>query len=156
MSSLSPTDQTLRGAGSLAPPWRVSLLADENLNDSDKTFVVPAATEYQILWIWVEFTTTATGGNRQLVIEVQDGAADVIARLAIPSIVQADTITRNYLFAPGEPDLLAFRDTDFLTVPIPVTSFLQATDVLRIYDNNAVDAAADDLIIQMQIASRTV
>ncbi len=50
--------------------WRIALQSDVTANDSDKTFVVPAADEHQIFWIWVELTTTATVGDRQLVIEV--------------------------------------------------------------------------------------
>ena len=136
--------------------WQVSLLSDETLNDSDKTFVVPADTEYQILWIWVEFSATATVGDRQIVIEVQDTGADVIAQWARAGVVQAANLVRFYLFAPAVADLTGFRDLDFLSTPIPPTSFLQAGDILRIYDNNAVDAAADDMIIQMQIGSRAV
>jgi hypothetical protein len=136
--------------------WRVSLIADELDNDSDKTFTVPALTEYQILWIWVELTTTATVGNRQMVIQVQDSASDVISTWALASVVQAASIARNYLFAPGVADQLGFRDTSFLTTPIPVTSFLQAGDIIRVYDNKAIDAAADDMIVQMKIASRLV
>ncbi len=161
MSSLSPTDVTLRGAGALDDPlpvtgdWRVSLINDETANDSDKTFTVPADTEYQILWIWVEFTTGA-GADRQLEVEIQDTGTDVIATWAIPSVVQGAAITRNYLFAPGVVDLAGFRDTDFISTPIPVAAFLQEGDILRIFDNNVVDVAADDMIVQIQIASRAV
>jgi len=136
--------------------WRVSLLSDETADDSDKSFTVPADTEYQILWIWVEYTSTAAAGNRQLEIQVQDAVADVIAHLARAGAVQAASLTRYYQFGPGLADLGAFRDTDYLTTPIPPTSILQAGDILRIWDNNAVAAAADDMICQIQIASRTV
>ena len=136
--------------------WRVSLQADETADDSDKTFTVPASTEWQILWIWVEYTSTAAAGDRQLEIQVQDAAADVIANLARAGVVQAASLTRYYQFGPGLADLGAFRDTDYLTTPIPPTTILQAGDILRIYDNNAVAAAADDMICQVKIASRTV
>lgn len=136
--------------------WRTSLLADEALNDSDKTFTVPAATEYQILSIWVEFTSDSNVGNRQLVIEIQDSATDVIARWAIAGTVQAEDLVREYLFAPGVSDLAVFRDTSYLSTPIPATSFLGAGDIIRIYDNNAVAAGTDDMVVQMKIASKDV
>jgi hypothetical protein len=136
--------------------WRVSLQSDETLNDSDKTFTVPADTEWQILWIWAEFTTTATVGNRQLVIEIQDTANDVIGQPARAGVTQAASLTYYYQFGPGLADLVAFRDTDWLSAPIPPTTILKAGDIVRVYDNNAVDAAADDLILQMQIAARSV
>ena len=136
--------------------WRVATIQDENLNDSDKAFAVPADTERHILNIWVEFTSTVTVGDRQLVVEIQDAAADVIAQWARVGVVQTASLTRYYELAPGLPDDLAFRDTDYLRCPIPVTSLLKATDILRVYDNNAVDAAADDMIVMIQLADRGI
>lgn len=135
--------------------WRVSLQVDENANDSDKTFTVPASTEWQILWIWIELATTATVGNRQMEIELQDSASDIIGEI-VCDIVQAASLTRVYLFAPGMGDLSAWRDSVWLSCPIPNGLFLSAGQTIRIYDNNAVDAAADDMVIQMQIASRAI
>jgi len=139
-----------------AAGWAVASLSDETADDSDKTFTVPAAKEYQILWIWVEFTSTATAGNRQLVIELQDAAGDVIAQAARAGVIQAASLSRNYLFAPAVADMVTFRDTDYTTCPIPPTVFLGAGQKIRIYDKAAVAAAADDMIVQMQVASRSV
>lgn len=140
---------------SVSDSWRVSLQSDEDANDSDKIFTVPASKEWQILWIWVELTSTGTAGDRQLEVEIQDSANDVIAEVARAGAVQAASLTRNYLFAPGLVDLTSFRDTDYLTVPVPPI-FLKAGDQIRIFDNNAVDASADDMVIQMQIAERAI
>lgn len=137
--------------------WTPSLQSDEALNDSDKTFTVPASTEWKVQWIWVELTTTAVVGNREIVIEIQDNAADVIARIKA-GIVQAASLTRYYLFAPNVTELTAFRGTaaaDTLSTIMPEW-VLPAAYVIRVYDIAAVDAAADDLIIQMGIGSRSV
>lgn len=134
--------------------WTPSVQADEALNDSDKKFTVPANTEWRIQSIWVEFISTATGGNRQLVVEIQDGSDDVVFRV-ITGLVQADTITRYYQFAPHLVHLTAFIDSDYLMTPFPAM-VLPATYDIRIYDNNAVDAAADDMVVQMMIEARTV
>ena len=136
--------------------WRINILSDEDANDSDKIFDMPADEEWQILWIWVELTTTADVGDRQLVIEVQDDTDDVIAQLARASSVQAASLTRYYLFAPAVADMPGFRDTDYLSTPIPPTTFLQTGNTLRIWDNNAIAAAADDMIVHIQYASRGV
>jgi len=136
--------------------WRISALEDLTADDSDKTFTVPASIEYQILWIWVELTSDATVGDRQLEIEVQNSGADVIAEWARAGIVQAASLTRNYLFAPAISDLGTFRDTDYLTTPIPSGGFLQAGDILRVFDNNVVAVAADDMIVHIKIASRSI
>jgi hypothetical protein len=137
--------------------WRVSQLSDVTANDSDKSFTVPANTEYQILGIYVELTTTATAGNRELNVQVQTGAGVVTERLGRASVLQTASLTRYYLFGPGVADMLAFRGSptaDLLTTPIPVTSLLLAAQVLRVWDKNAIDPAADDMNVYVQIASR--
>lgn len=136
--------------------WSIASLDNETADNSDKTFTVPTAKEYQILWIWVEYTSTATAGNRQLCIEIQDAAGDVIAQAARVGTVQTASLTRNYLFAPAAADLLAFRDTDYITTPLPPTLFLSAGQKVRVYDKAAVAAAADDMVVQMQVATRSV
>lgn len=134
--------------------WRASLVSSETSNDSDVTMTVPASTEYQLLTIWVELVTTATVGDRQIEIQFTDASDDVIAQVQA-GIVQAASLTRNYLFALNVADLTAFRDTSFLTTPLPCM-VLPAGYKIRVYDNNAVDAAADDMVIQMVVNSRTV
>ena len=135
--------------------WTPTLRADETANDSDKTLTVGASTEEQVLWIWVELTTTATVGDRQIVVELQDSDADVIGQWRAGQ-VQAASLTRYYCFAPSNADLLAFRDTDYLMTPFPPSVILPAGYIIRVYDNNAVDAAADDMVIQCMVARRSV
>ena len=132
--------------------WEPELQSDEALNDSDKTFTVPAGEEWKIKWIWLEFTTGA-GANRQIEIQIQDGAADVIDEIKV-GIVQGAAITRYYHLSPHSADLGAFRDTDWLMTPIPEW-VLPAGYVIRIWDNAAILPAADDLVIQMGIGKRS-
>ena len=136
--------------------WRVLTISDEDLNDSDKTFAVPAGVERHILWIWVEYTADATVGDRQLVIEAQDSASDVIAQWARAGIVQAAGTTYYYQFGPGLPDDVALRDSNYLRTPIPTSTLLKALDILRVYDNNAVSAAGDDMQVHIQYADSNV
>ncbi len=137
-----------------ADPWTATLEVEETANDSDKSITVDASSEWKIQWIWVELTTTGTVGDRQLVVEIQDNAADVIFQMRA-GIVQAASITRYYLFAPMGAEITSFRDTDFLYVPMPPEIRLPASYVVRVYDNNAVDAAADDMVIQMMTLQRS-
>jgi hypothetical protein len=132
--------------------WTPTLQADENANDSDKTIVVTSSYEWKIQWIWIEFTSTSTVGDRQVVIEIQDATTDVIFQMRAGA-VQAASLTRYYLFAPMGAEITTFRDTDYLYAPMPPIH-LPASYVIRIYDNNAVDAAADDMIIQMMVQER--
>ena len=70
--------------------------------------------------------------------------------------VQAASLTRYYTWAPALPEHSDFLDTNWLAIPLPPTIVLQAGDQIRVYDNNAVDAAADDMVVQMQYAYRAV
>jgi len=135
--------------------WRVTLTADETADDSDKVFTVSADEEWQVLWIWVEYTSTAAVGDRQLVIQIQDEADDVVGEVRA-GVVQAASLTYYYMFAAALADLTAERDTDYLMTPLPAGLVLPAGYDIRIYDNNAVDAQADDMIVQMGYAYRAV
>ena len=132
--------------------WTINLWADEGANDSDKQTAATAT--WHVLWIWVELATTATVGDRQLVVQVQDSGADVITELARARAVQAASLTRHYQFAPGVAQDTDFYDTNYLCTPIPVTTILKAGDIIRVFDNNAVDAAADDMVVQMQYGAK--
>ncbi|MFQ5741985.1 MAG: hypothetical protein ACE5HV_00170 [Acidobacteriota bacterium] len=128
------------------------LQVDEALNDSDKTFTVPANTTWEILSLWAELTTTATVGNRQVALEIQDAAGDIIAQVR-HGVTQAASLTRNYLFAPDVADLTAFRDADYLSSAMP-RLILPESSIIRVFDKAAVDAAADDLVLQMMVVER--
>lgn len=134
--------------------WTPSLQADEAVDDSDKSFTVPASTEWWIQSIWVELTTSADVGNRQMCIELQDNAADVIFRVKTGA-VQAASLTRNYALAPHLPDLTAFRDTTYLSTPFP-DIVLPAAYIIRVYDSAAIAAAADDMVVQILLKTRSV
>lgn len=140
--------------------WFITNWQDIAPNDSDKSFgPVPAEMEYQVLWIQAVFVTTATVGDRQLEVRVERAGSAMPGPegdWARAGAVQAASAEYNYIFAPGLADLTAVRDSDYLTTPIPVTSLLQAGDAVRVYDNNAVDAAADDLYLYIQYAYRRI
>jgi hypothetical protein len=132
--------------------WELELQSDDTPNDNDKAFNVPAGYEWQVLWIWVEYTSDANAGDRQIEIQLRDGTNDVIADFR-PGAVQAASLTRYYVFAPALADLTAFRDTNWLMTPLPPTVFLPAGYDVRIFDNNGV-SGADDMVIHIQVARR--
>lgn len=138
--------------GEIIDAWHPELQADEAAGDSDKTFTVPANEEWDILSIWVEYTSDANAGNRQLVVEIQDDGNDVIGQ-ARAGTTQAASLTYYYQFAPDAEDLTALRDTDYLSTRIP-RWILPASYIIRVYDNNAVSVAGDDMIIQMVVKVR--
>ena len=154
---LDPSDETPIGSDAAPIPivdgWEIQLLALEGANDSDKMLTVPSTDYYQVLWVWIELTSSATVGNRQIVVEFQDSAGDVIGQVRVGQ-VQAASLTRYYMIAPALADHLAFRDTDYLMTPMPSTLILSQSQRLRVYDNNNVDVGGDDMIVQIQIARR--
>lgn len=129
--------------------WVPKFVSDTTDNDSDKAFTVPSNKHWEVQWVWVELVSSGTAGNRQIVVEIQDGSTDVIA-LVNAGAVQAASVTRNYLFSPYVGDLTSFRNTTYLTNPIP-NFILRPGYIVRVYDKTAVDAAADDMVVHMMV-----
>lgn len=134
--------------------WLVSTLSFTTADDSDNTFTVPADTEYQILSVYVSLVTTATVGNRQMAVQALDSSNNILIGVRAGA-TQAASLTRVYNFAPGMPQDTLFRDTDYLAVSMPPI-FLAAGQKLRVWDKAAVAAAADDMTVRVQIASRSI
>lgn len=132
--------------------WVATLKIDEAADDSDKKFLVATGEEWIVKSIWIELTTTADAGDRLLVVEIQDTADDVVDQVRV-GIVQAASITRYYHLAPGAPNLTAFIDTDYLSTPIPEWHLPAGYDI-RVYDVKAIQAGADDMIVQMMTLVR--
>ena len=131
----------------------VQLQSDVDTNDSDKSFTVPDREVWEIVGIFVTLISTATVGDREMKVEIQDGSAVVIAEFTARA-VQAESLTRKYQFAPGLANEDAFASTDELQTAIPCHFELAATWVVRVYDAGARDAAADDMTVQMIVRKR--
>ena len=138
----------------MSEAWRAALTQNESAG-SNKLFTVPAATEWQILAVWAELTSAGVSGNRQVGIQILDSESDVTGRVEAGA-TQASGITRNYLFAPGLPDLIAFRDTDLLLTPFPPTFILAAGESIRVWDNKVIASGLDTLNVQLRYAYRSV
>jgi len=132
--------------------WESHLAFEITNNDSDKSIAVPNAQEWIIQSIYVDYTATATVGNRQVTVELQDDSSNIIA-IVKTGAVQAGSLQRYYTFAPQLPDLTSFRDTSFLMTPIP-DILLDEYYIIRVYDSTAVDAAADDVHVFVVVKQR--
>ena len=132
--------------------WVAMVQADEALDGSDKTITVTAGRDWMIQSLRAELTTTATVGNRQIAVQIRDDSDDVIAEVRAGA-TQTASLTRSYHFGPHLPDLTSFRDTDWISTPIDPLIVPAGYDI-RIFDNNAVDAAADDLVVRLAILER--
>jgi hypothetical protein len=123
---------------------------------NDRRLVVPAGFEYQILWVFATLTTGVGVGNRQMAVRTFDHLGNLSGSLARASVTQAASLARYYLFAPGVADLLGFRDTDYLSSPIPVTTILGPSQQLQIYDNKNISVGGDTLAVRVQYAYRPI
>ncbi len=129
------------------------LQADATVDDSDKSFTVPADAEWDLQHVHIEFTSTATAGNRRMAVEIQDGSANVLA-LVQADAVQAATLTRSYNFGQGITDQSAFVNTS-LNTAFPALR-LAPGEVIRVYDIAAIDAAADDMVVRLMVNSNRI
>ncbi|MFA6046962.1 MAG: hypothetical protein WC718_18410, partial [Phycisphaerales bacterium] len=84
--------------------WHPFLISDTAIDDSDKTFTVPADAEYQLLSVLVGLITSADVGNRQLSMLITTDTNVVISEMRAGA-VQAASGTRRYVVAVGNPDL---------------------------------------------------
>jgi len=130
-----------------------SLQSEVSLDSSDKTITVPASTVWEISSIMLSLITTATAGNRQVAVLFTDGSDNVVMEIRAGA-VQAASLTRYYAIAPGLPDLTSFRDTNYLSTPLPAGIILPAGYKIRMYDKAAIDAAADTLSVRMMVKSK--
>jgi hypothetical protein len=142
------------GGGLSTDAWAPGLTTDATLTNSNKLFTVPAATEWQLLSVLVDYTSTAAAGNRQLAVQVLDASDNVLLDVRAGA-VQAASLTRRYVFTLGAPDDFGFRDTALLMVFLPL-AILPAGYQVRVWDNKAIAAAADTMVVRMQYMARTV
>ena len=125
-------------------------LSEVALNDSNKDLVfdtnIGVGSYLEITQIRIELTTTATMGNRLIVVELYTAAAaDLIYDVILAQSSLAASLSRTW-------QLSVDADTAITTpqfVRLPANFNLHATQVLRIRDTAAVDAAADDMIVHI-------
>lgn len=123
----------------------ILVVSDVALNDSDKS-LIPSGTSWRVRRMIVNLVTTATAGARQLVLTVEDGST-VLFKIAA-GITQIASLTHDYVFFAGAPRETALID-DSVLIPIPDLLLVRAGVSLRVRDSAAIDAAADDMTIQV-------
>lgn len=133
-----------------------TLVVEETLNDTDKVLSVPAGKTYKIMWIHVEFSATATTGNRALVVNLRDSSDDLIFENSAYN-THAANLKETYMFAPGvnrDPPRNAagiFGLGGVQQIPIPLETYLNGGEDVRIVDSAAIADGFDDMIIQMKV-----
>lgn len=136
--------------GKGTPVW----VRDATLNDSDKTFTVPAGKIWRMLSIDAELVATATVGNRVLTAIITDGANTVQNGVRSGNITASQrgryrVIFGSAIFGTTQDAVPAFSGSQANVVvygPMP-SMILTAGCVIRVLDLAAIDAAADDLTV---------
>ncbi len=131
-------------------PWgkgRIVWTRDATTNDSDKSFTVPAGNVWDLRGIYIDITSTATVGNRRPVVDITDGTNVLFTPYSTTNetatqrgviVFGFDSVTDDYAVSgPGNVN------TNIGYPPC----LLPAGYVVRVYDVNAIDAAADDLTV---------
>lgn len=127
---------------------------DDTLNDSDKTFTVPAGRLWWVQLIFIDFTSTAIVGFRIIRIFITTDGTNTVLSHQLP-IAQAASLNRRFTFAPAYPENTAFNGFDAL-FPLPTRLLIPAGGTIRILDNSAIDPTADDMLIRIQHDEITV
>lgn len=138
--SLSAIDGKLPASiGSRLPvnPWLGTTLSRQTGTNTYSYSAVPSSRTWHVYSLRVDYTSSATAGTRQIVVEWLDGSSNIIAAFRAGT-TQAASLTRIYQGGIGLPDMTAFRDTDFLSFPIPAGWELPAGHVLRVRDNKNI------------------
>lgn len=123
----------------------LSYFIDAAANDSDKTLTPSSQRQFMVDSVYVTLVTTATANPRQIEVQFLDEDSVILARI-VPGDVQIASLTFNYWFAPHLPDLGAERDSNLILTGMPGMR-MPAGGSVRVFDNNAVDAAADDMTV---------
>jgi len=120
-------------------------VVDTALNDSDKEITVDEDFAWQLISVYASLASTATAGNRQIEITIDDAAGNVLGWFKAAA-TQAASLTEEYHFGVSGDTLETVAGTHFLPLA-PVV--LAPNWNIRIFDSAAVDAAADDLVIRV-------
>lgn len=130
---------------------------DATLNDSDKSFTVPANKAWKLRSVAATIEASATVGSRTLVAVITNGVDVVVVGPRSGAITASQDGT--YYWSDGgvnsitAGDLMSYIDLSNVNVVRIVSSmpsggyYLPSGYVIRIYETAAVDAAADDLVV---------
>ena len=151
----SDSDQRLQ----VSETWNSTMQNSTVLAVQDKDFEVPADLDWHVLWIWIQYTSNASAGARQLRIDVEgsDTTAGEPYLSIIPGVTQAASLTYRYSFAPGNADLTAVRDSDYISTPLPSGLILPELHQLRIFDQAVItggDTAGENMIVKLMVMDR--
>lgn len=126
---------------------------DSGANDSLKTFTVPDGHSWRPHIVTVDFTATATAGDRQVTLDFYDATPTLICSVKAADVLSA-TESGIFVFGIGCPRETAFVDS-VMQSPLPLLVLLPGYSI-KVWDSADVDAAADDMIVVVGYNERVV
>lgn len=126
----------------------IASVFDAALDNSNKTFTVPAGEMWKLNWAHITLISTATVGNRQMEMQIFDASNNLMMSVSAGT-TQAASLTRDYHFMQGTDRETAFVASELQT-PFPADLYLPAGWKIRFRDSAAIAAAADDMTVAMQ------
>lgn len=130
-------------------PPNIRTVLELSANDSSKTLTVPDGKQWKILYGAINFTTSATVGNRRIRLLVSDsGANELWIKSALN--VQTASLTERYSFQPGGVESTEDNTGEHI-VAIPTEFYLSEGFTMLFSDVGAVDAAADDMLLSLVV-----
>jgi len=94
-----------------------------------------------------QFTSNATVGNRQIVLQILDSASNVMYQFSA-GIVQAASLVRIYCFMSGVAREAAFVNGE-LNIPIPFDAIVPQNGSVKVFDSANVAAGGDTMVVSI-------
>ena len=129
---------------------RYVLQRDATLNDSSKTFTVPAGETWIITHVNVTITASGDAGTRRMRVRTTDGTNQLSISEAGATFETTDVQTCD--FYPGAPDLTT-EVADTVKVAMPILVLLSGHQLI-VEEAAAFAAAADDMIVAFLYSRR--
>lgn len=117
--------------------------------DSQSALDFVAAGDWELLSVYVHLTSTATGGNRLMTLEIYDDsdATTLIDQVRCGKVQVAST-DWHYHFAKGHARLTGAYDTDQITAPMP-SWVLRKGQMLRVLDGSSIANDSDNIVVHI-------
>jgi len=125
--------------GNGVPTW----VRDATLNDSDKSFTVPVGKIWKMNGIYYLLAASATVGNRVPKISIAPDGTNYLAWFTGLAVAASATATGMMTFDGITDDFVNMFTISQGVMPV----ILNAGSVIRVWDNAAIDPAADDLTV---------
>lgn len=125
----------------------LKVLVDTTLNDSDKIISVPSGKIWKVLYGTIVLSATGVG-NRIMRIDFRDELNSTLYTV-IATAVQVDGTTEGYNL--GQFGTSAEPRAGNHELPIPVNLWLSEGFDIRIFDENAIAVAVDDMTIRLVV-----